>query len=132
MSVSFRFSRGRPILVPVRMEHANDRCRPLMVLDTGARSTVITPGLATALGFKPEDVERTVEVLSATGKAWAGLLRVDSVSVLGLEVKNLDVLCHQLPSGLGLDGILGLNFLEHFRIVIDNGTETVTLSKWRE
>ncbi len=132
MSVSFAFSRGRPILVPVRMEHANGRRRPLMVLDTGARSTVITPGFATALGFKPEDVERTVEVIGATGKAWAGLLRVDGVSILGLEVRDLDVLCHQLPGGLGLDGVLGLNFLQHFRIVIDNGTETVTLTKWRE
>lgn len=132
MSVSFRFSRGRPILVPVRMQHKGEPRWPLMVLDTGARSTVITPDLATALGLNPENVERTVEVVGATGTGWAWLLTVDSVSVLGLEVKNLHVLCHQLPAQLGLHGVLGLDFLQHFKIVIDNETETVLLTKWRE
>lgn len=55
-----------------------------------------------------------------------------SVSVMGLEVRNLQVICHELPASLGLQGILGLDFLKHFKIVIDNEAETVTLTKWRE
>ncbi len=54
-----------------------------------------------------------------------------SVSVLGLEVTNLRAICFALSPRLGLEGILGLDFLEHFKIVIDNETEIVTLTKWR-
>ncbi len=131
MSVSFPFTRGRFILPPVEMRHALSAW-PTVALDTGARTTVITPELAAALGFELEGLELTVNVVGATGTAAAARLTVRSVSVMGLEVPELEVICHRLPGRLGLQGILGLNFLKHFNIVIDNETETVTLTKWRE
>ncbi len=131
MSVSFGFSRGRLIVVPVVMRHAYV-CEPVMALDTGARLTVVTPKVARELGFEPDEMEREISVVGATGAEPAALLRVKSVSVLGEKVTNMRVLCHQLPPTLGLDGILGLNFLKEFRIVIDNETETLTLTRWRE
>ena len=103
-----------------------------MALDTGARMSLIVPELARALGFEPEKMEPAVRLVSATGPASAALLMVASVSVLGLKVKNLRVMCHLLPPDLGLDGLLGLNFLNHFNIEIDNDTETVTLTARRE
>ncbi len=130
MSVSFSFARGRYILVPVRMKHATEPQWPVMVLDTAARTTVIDPKMAAALGLEPEESGPTVNVVGATGATSAALLTVNSVSVLGLDVRDLDVICHQLPSSLGLHGVLGLNFLRHFKIVIDNETETVILTKW--
>ena len=131
MSVSFPFTRGRMIVTPVEMRHSLSAW-PAMALDTGARTTVITPEFAAALGFEPEGLELTVNVVGATGTAFAARLTVRSVSVMGLEVPELQVICHRLPARLGLQGILGLNFLKHFKIVIDNETETVTLTKWRE
>ncbi len=74
----------------------------------------------------------SVNVTGAIGTGSAVLLRVASVSVLGEEVRDLRVLCHALPPNLKIEGILGLNFLKHFNIVIDNETEIVTLTKWRE
>ena len=75
-------------------------------------------------------MEPDARVFGATGDAPASILRVASVSVLGLEVKNLRVICHKLHPRFGLQGILGLNFLRHFKIVIDNESETVTLTEW--
>jgi len=132
MSVSFRFSRGRLIVVPVRIRHEGPPQCPDMALDTGARLTVITPGIAKELGLEPDGTELNVSITGATGTASAALLRVASVSVLGAEVRNLRVLCHPLPTRLKVDGVLGLNFLCHFDIEISNRAETVTLTKWRE
>ncbi len=73
-----------------------------------------------------------MNVVGATGSAPAAVLRVASVSLLGLEVRNLRVICHELPSRLGLQGILGINFLNRFNIEISYETETVTLARWRE
>ena len=130
MSVSFKFARGRLIIAPVRVRHASVR-EPVMALDTGARMTVMVPRVARELGFEPDEAQPTANVISATGEAPAALLRVESISLLGLEVTNVRILCYALPPRLKLDGILGLNFLKHFKIVIDNETETVTLTKWR-
>ena len=131
MSVSFRFSRGRPILAPVRMRHRSVR-EPVMILDTGARVTAITSEFAAILGLEPEEREPALTAMSAAGPIPAALVRVASVSVLGLEVNNLPVICLDLPRGLGVQGLLGLNFLERFNIEISNETETLTLTEWRK
>ena len=131
MSVFFGFTRGKLIIPPVHMRHAG-QIRPAMALDTGARLTVITPRVARELGFPEEELEPEVRIVGATGNASAALLRVASVSVGGAEVKNVRVLCYELPPALGLDGVLGLSFLKHFDIQVSNSTETVTLTEWRE
>ncbi len=128
MTVSFTFSRGTLMIPPVMMRQ-RFVSQPVLALDTGARVSAITHEVAAALGFEPEEMEPNGTVFGATGEAPASILRVASVSVLGLEVKNLRVICHELHPRFGLQGILGLNFLKHFKIVIDNESETVTLTK---
>lgn len=130
MSVSFKFKRGKLILLPIHMQHTA-QMRPVMALDTGARLTVITPRVARELGFPEDELEPEVKIIGATGKASAALIRVASVSVGDTEVRNVRVLCYELPPALGLDGILGLSFLKSFDIQISNSTETVTLTEWQ-
>lgn len=107
-------------------------CRPDMALDTGARVTVITPRLARELGFEPDEMKPTVKVVSTTGSADAAELTLASVSILTAEVMDLRVVCHPLPGALGLDGVLGLNFLDRFNVEINNESQRVTLTEWRE
>ena len=102
-----------------------------MALDTGARLSVINPATAEELGFAPEDLEPSITVTGATGGTPAAMVKVDSVSVLGFEVRHVRAVCHALPPRLRLDGILGLDYLKHFNITIDHEAETVTLEKWR-
>ena len=131
MSVSFPFTRGRLILPPVEMRHTFPAW-PAVALDTGARLSVITPELARALGFEPEELKPTTGIVGATGPASGAALSVASVSVMGAEVRDLRVVCYALHPRLGLDGVLGMDFLKHFDIEIRNSTETVTLARWRE
>jgi predicted aspartyl protease len=131
MTVSFKFTRGKLIIPPVHMRHVN-QVRPNLALDTGARLTIITPKVAQELGFAADELEPEVTVIGVTGETPAAMLRVASISIRGVEVKNERVLCHPLPSVLGLDGILGLSILRHFDITIENSTETVTLTRWRD
>jgi clan AA aspartic protease (TIGR02281 family) len=131
MSVSFSFSRGRLILPPAEILH-NFPAQPKMALDTGARITVITPRIAEEIGFKLSEAGPAGKVTSATGDARAPLVTIKAVSILGLEVRNVRAICHALPPGLQLDGILGINFLNRFNVEISYETETVTLARWRE
>jgi clan AA aspartic protease (TIGR02281 family) len=103
-----------------------------MALDTGARISVITPRIALDLGFDAEAVRSSVVITSATGQASAAQVSINSVAILGLEVRDVKALCYPLPSSLQLDGILGLNFLRHFDIEISHTNETVTMERRRE
>ena len=129
MTVSIRFARGGHIRAPVRIRNGRWSQRPVFLLDTGARRTLITPGLAAGLGFHPTRFEETTRIVGAVATASAGCLTLESVSVLGLEVAGLRVLCHPLPEALGAQGLLGLDFLNRFCVVIDGPGETVTISE---
>jgi hypothetical protein len=50
---------------------------------------------------------------------------------VGQKVAALDVLCHDLPAESGIDGLLGLNFLRHFRLTIRFRKGIVELAKER-
>jgi clan AA aspartic protease (TIGR02281 family) len=102
-----------------------------MALDTGARLSVISPAAAEELGFGADDLEPSITVTGATGATRAAMVRIDSVSVLGLEVRNVRAICHALPPRLQLDGILGIDYLKHFNIAINHEVEEITLAKWR-
>ncbi len=93
--------------------------------------SVISPAAAQELGFDADDLEPSITVTGATGDTRAAMVKIDSVSVLGLEVRNVRAICHALPPRLQLDGILGLDYLKHFNIAIDHEAEEVTLTKWR-
>ncbi len=132
MSVTFSFARGRLIVRKVRLRRGTVRTWARMALDTGARVTAITPRIANELGFDPDKAESMARIVGAIGADSAPVLTVASVSIMGAEVRDLRVVCFPLNPKLGLDGVLGLNFLEHFDINISNKTETVTLARWRE
>lgn len=132
MTVSFPFTRGSLILVPVQVRHKRAVRRPTMALDTGARRTLITPELGRALGVEPESLERATRLVGLTGPTFAGALGLQTVSVLGIEVTDLQVVCHPLPVDFGIEGILGLDFLNRFRVVIDGPAEMVTISERSE
>lgn len=57
MKVSFPFQRGRLILPPVTIEHQYE-VKPTMALDTGARTTIITPALAEEIGIELDPKQR--------------------------------------------------------------------------
>jgi predicted aspartyl protease len=126
--VSFPFQRGRLILPPIVLEHLF-KVDPAMALDTGARRTIITPQLAEEVGITPDFKQGKVQVIGVAGSAWSAAAVVKRISILGLAVEQVEVVCHPLPPRLGLDGILGLNFLQHFNLFIHHDTETVSLEK---
>ena len=128
-SFSCSFERGRPILVPARVRHRFE-WKAEMLLDTGARASVITPKLAQEVGFGPDEIKPTTTAVSAGGPVPVAPLVLPRVSMNGIAVHNLRVICLALPPELGFEGILGLDFLGHFNIEISNEAESVSMTRW--
>jgi clan AA aspartic protease (TIGR02281 family) len=83
------------------------------LLDTGAQSTTLHQAIAERLGLRPS---YRVEVVSVNGSTLAPATRVTSVTLGSASALDMEVMWCRLA---GFDGILGQNFLHHFRYGID-------------
>ena len=90
-----------------------------MVLDTGASYTVISWSAAEALGYHPANSSNRIEFMTGSGREAAPLLIVKAIEVVGVRLEQVPVLCHDLPQGSLVDGLLGLSFLKQCRLAVD-------------
>ena len=105
-----------PNLLLVYAELTGPRGRTMLrlALDTGASYTMLPPEKLAHVGYAPQAAARTVEILTASGAEWTPLLTVQSLRFLGATARRLDVISHSLPPTSPVEGLLGLNALQHF------------------
>jgi len=110
------FPPGRPIMVTAKI---NGRGLVQLVLDTGADRTMIKPAALFGLGVSYQDAPR-LQFRGVTGAASAYLVSLGSLEVGGARVAPLRVYSHDAQMGGGAQGLLGRDFLNYFRVTIDN------------
>ena len=118
------FVPGRPITVEARI---NGRKVVQLLLDTGADRTVIRPTALFGIGVSYRDAPR-IEIRGATGTASAYVVALESLEVGGARVGPLRVVSHDAGLRSGSDGLLGRDFLNHFRLTIDNDRGIIELA----
>lgn len=90
-----------------------------VVLDTGASFTVIATDILVHLGYDPASPLLTRQrIVTGSGIEYAPRMPLRSVTAIGQQVTNLEVLGHDLPAESGISGLLGLNFLKRFRLTV--------------
>jgi predicted aspartyl protease len=120
---------GAALLVPVKIDGQG----PFnFVLDTGATLTCIDQKLAEELKL-PEQRGQFGVGVTVRGEGNMKLVRVGSMEVGTAAASGLSacVIDLQNMQALGVDirGLVGLNFLKSFRVVIDFQKETLQLQK---
>lgn len=93
-----------------------------VILDTGAVYTVIAWDVAKDIGYDPAISERRTPIITANGVIEAPLITVERIQLAGLGAEAVDVVCHDIPELAGIEGLLGLSFLQRFRTLIDYTT----------
>jgi aspartyl protease len=118
-----RYTPGRPIVAVVRL---NGRSSARLILDTGADGSMVKPDLLAAAGV---DLSRP----AARGKASG----IDSTVTVAYFAVDFEVAGHRVrvpqvaafntyDDGFA-DGLLGRDFLDRFKVVMDPAAGTVTL-----
>lgn len=97
----------------------NERTEARFVVDTGASYTMISHATAKALEIDLGQKFPTLPFQTANGVVQAPLIKLDSIEVGGLQVRNLTAAVHDVFPDPALSGLLGLNFLSNFRLDID-------------
>jgi aspartyl protease family protein len=98
-----------------------------MVLDTGATYTMIPIEAALSVGCNPLRSRRKIEITTGSGIEYVPLITVSKFKALGVEIKNMEVVCHNLPTQSPVEGLLGLNFLKKSKAIIDFSKNAIRL-----
>ncbi|UCE62979.1 MAG: clan AA aspartic protease [Nitrospirota bacterium] len=109
---------GGSLVVPVNL---NNQKSVHLILDTGATMTVLSTNVAIELGLTSDSESQVATVNTAGGPVQVNLTRVKSMGVNGAKAKNVVVAIHDLPDVQpGIDGLLGLSFLNNFLVTLDS------------
>jgi len=91
-----------------------------LIVDTGASQTIISQRLALDLGLYSTAHTTHVLLHTASGSVRADAVILDSIRIGGAEIRNSQVLIHDLPDlPFTVDGLLGLSFLGAYQITLD-------------
>lgn len=117
---------GDKILVSVTI---NESPRAFLVLDTGATYTILRPALLERLGISVPGSAPRWKFPQLRGEPISmPFARVRSLKVGDVAVEDIDVGVYDaFPSAQGVDGLLGADFLNHFRVTVDRGSRQLTL-----
>ena len=107
----------------------NGREQVNFIVDTGASYTVISRSTARKLGIKLRKKGPKVRLQTANGMIDAPLVSLESVEVGGMRVTDLKAAVHDFSKDRAVSGLLGLNFLSHFRLDIDTQKGILVLEK---
>jgi clan AA aspartic protease (TIGR02281 family) len=99
-----------------------------LLVDTGASLTIFTPAVLEQRGIRYQDTGRRAVFDTANGPVEGPVYRLDSLAVGDWQVSPLEIGVLNLGSLSGVDGLLGMNFLSHFRFFIDQNEAVLHLS----
>lgn len=103
----------------------NEQVLVPFLLDTGASLTIITRSTALSLGLDDWESLDWMTFTTSGGRIRTPVIELDSIRVGEIELEDVDVAIdvdEHLPFGL-----LGMNFLRHFRVVVDHQRQQVQL-----
>jgi clan AA aspartic protease (TIGR02281 family) len=108
----------------------NNKQSAKFIVDTGASYTMISTALARDLSIDTSSQDqKTMPFQTANGMIQAPITNLDSITVGGIEIKNLTAAVHDAVPDPQVAGLLGLNFLSNFRMDIDTQRGLLHLEK---
>jgi clan AA aspartic protease (TIGR02281 family) len=117
---------GQVVIVEATL---NKKAAGKFVVDTGASYTMISSAVAKELEIDTEQNRRTAPFQTANGIIQAPLISLESITLGGMEIRDLTAAVHDILPDSRVAGLLGLNFLTNFRMDIDTQKGVLHLEK---
>jgi len=118
--------RGQVVIIQATL---NNKRSAKFVVDTGASYTLISNALARDLSIDVGSNPKTLAFQTANGLIQAPVTSLESITVGGMEIRNLPAAVHDAVPDPEVAGLLGLNFLSNFRMDIDTQKGVLHLEK---
>jgi len=99
-----------------------------LLIDTGASMTMVASGTLQRQGVRYRDTGQSRIFNTANGPVRAPIYILETLSIGDWTVEQLEIGVLELSGQAGIDGLLGMNFLKHFRFFIDQNESMLRLS----
>lgn len=96
------------------------------ILDSGATYTSISRSLAIELGYDLDSAPK-VRITTANGRVTIPKITLESLTLNGYTVHNVEATVMDLPESIPFKGLLGLNFIKRQRVTIDAASSQLIL-----
>ena len=101
-----------------------------MALDTGASTTIIRESILKRIGYNIDEITEKTTFGDASTSHIVPMVTLKSFSLADAKIENVEALCYTLPEEHGIDGVIGLNFLRHFKVTLDFGNGILYLERF--
>ena len=107
------------VIVPATVKVGDKLKRLYLAVDTCASITLIDSDVMKSIGYTKANSTDTTHTVTASRTETVYEYSLGNIMALGLIRRNFKVISRSLPIGLGIDGLLGLNFFKHKELTID-------------
>jgi len=108
---------GSLFVVSLTINHTREA---RLIVDTGASHTILSRRIALDLGLYADTQATPVTLQTVGGPVRGEVVPIESIQVAEAEVRGSAAAIYDLPDApAGVEGLLGLSFLGHFRVTID-------------
>jgi tetratricopeptide (TPR) repeat protein len=117
---------GNQVLVPVTLGYRGKTVQALLLLDTGATNTTISPEIAAKLNISPDQTKKAIGQVVGGGLLEARRARLSYIKVRPRTKTDVDIdIIEYKGFAANFDGLLGMNFLRNFRYHVDFDNQTI-------
>ena len=115
----------RAVIVSVEVEADGITSELDFIVDTGSPETLFSEKAIRIIGYTTVDSFEEVPIQTVSGSSKAYRYVIDKMSALGITKQNIKIISHPMPAGSGAYGLLGLDFFENTRLIIDFKTAEI-------
>jgi|SRR5690625_1522835 len=90
-----------------------------VLVDTGSGGTIISTDLAESMGIIPEEDDVIYRITGVGGSEFVFTKKIDSIKIADVEIRDFILEVGAMNYGFDLDGIIGLNFLQKIKAIIN-------------
>jgi len=102
----------------VGSREGGDFVRVRLLVDTGSSCTILPVQVLQNLGYDTRNPLRRQELVTGQGRIYVPVINVSWFNCVGQLIESFEIVAHDIPPNLRIDGLIGMDFLTFFQAVI--------------
>ncbi|WP_445248646.1 aspartyl protease family protein [Microcoleus sp. OTE_8_concoct_300] len=102
----------------VGSREGGDFVRVRLLVDTGSSFTILPVQVLQNLGYDTRNPLRRQELVTGQGRIYVPVINVSWFNCVGQLIESFEIVAHDIPPNLRIDGLIGMDFLTFFQAVI--------------
>ncbi|MGB3263009.1 MAG: retropepsin-like aspartic protease [Microcoleus sp.] len=109
----------------VGSREGGDFVRVRLLVDTGSSFTILPVQVLETLGYDTRNPLRRQELVTGQGRIYVPVINVSWFNCVGQLIENFEIVAHDIPPNIRIDGLVGMDFLTRFQAVISVGNAEI-------